>query len=331
MPEPTVSIVAVVRGEPDRRLDAMVRSCAAQRWTGPIELLVAASPEEVAGVEKHLTGWNHGEARVVPNPGGRRSVGLNRAIDEATGDVVVRVDARSTLPPEHVQLVVERLASEPHIGVVGGVQWPTARVGAGTVAEGIALALRNPWLMGGAAYRRPGASGEVDTVYLGAFRRDEVAALRFDETLDANEDFELCQRYRQRGQVVWLEEALVVPYEPRESLVDLSAQYQAFGRAKVDMWRRTGSRANARQRLALVGAAVALLGLAASIRAPRRLITASVAVGCAIAASDTRSDVRASPAARLVAVIAQCVLQVSWSYGCARQLAVGSQPRGRRL
>lgn len=321
------SIVGVVRGEPDARLNRMIAACESQTWSGPIELVLAAPPDEVETTERLLVGWSRGTVRVVPNPGGRRTPGLNRAVDAASGAVVVRVDARSVVPPDYVQLVVERLQSDSSVGVVGGVQWSTPTPSAGTVARGIALALRNRWLLGGAAYRRPGNSGPVDTVYLGAFRREELVALRYDESLDANEDYELCQRYAAIGRTVWLERDLIIGYEPRGSYRGLSAQYDAFGRAKVDMWRQSNGRPNLRQTVAL-----GLVGLAgmvgvSQLRHPRRLVAVVAATGAVYASTDLATEAdSAGVAVRAASVAAHFVIHISWVAGIARGLA-GPNPQ----
>ena len=144
---------------------------------------------------------------MLENPGGSRTVGLNRCIDAALGEYVVRVDARSVLAPDHVRRTIARLAADSTVGVVGGHQIPWTPDPATARAAGIERALRNRWLLGNADYRDPAASGPTDTVYLGSFRTAELRRLRYDEALTANEDFDLCRRIRDAGRRVWLEPA----------------------------------------------------------------------------------------------------------------------------
>jgi GT2 family glycosyltransferase len=275
-------VVLVARDEPLERIDRALASVAAQDYDGPVEILVA-SPDPVA------------VGRWVPNPTGGRSAGLNLGIASAAGEIVCRVDARTQLPTNYIRLCVDRLR-DPSVGVVGGGQRAVA--GDNTRrARRIARALRNPWLLGGASYRRPGANGPTDTVYLGAFRRADLLAVGgYDEALDANEDFELCQRFRRAGFTVWLE-ACDVDYEARTSLRAVWHQYVAFGRSKVRYWRRTGERPNVRQLVAIAGAPAAPLLLAYD--------AASAAIVCgwlfgvfaeAIRRSPTSDRARPSPA-----------------------------------
>ncbi len=250
MSEPTVSVVLVARGEPADRLAVALRAVAAQDYAGHVEVIVATPAEDRACVPPGAV-W-------VDNPGGRRSAGLNRAIAAASGEIICRVDARTRVPTDYVRRCVERLRADDHVGVVGGVQLPIAG-SADRVGRGIARALRNPWALGGADYRRLGRSGPTDTVYLGAFRRGDVVDVGgFDEALDANEDFELWQRFRRAGLVVWLED-IAVEYEARARLASVWRQYVAFGRSKVRYWRATGDRPNRRQWLALALAPLAVV------------------------------------------------------------------------
>ena len=245
--EPTVTVVCVARGEPADRLARAAASVAAQSYRGEIELVVAAPISDRHALPTGV--------RWVDNPGGGRSAGLNAAVALAKGDVVCRVDARSQLPTDYVRRCVDRLQQDASVAVVGGIQRPAA-VSGDRVARGIARALRNRWVLGGADYRCPGRCGRTDTVYLGAFRRHDLDAVGgWDETLEANEDFELCQRFRATGATVWLED-VEVDYEPRARLGELAKQYVAFGRSKVRYWRRTGNRPNRRQWVALLGAPV---------------------------------------------------------------------------
>ena len=209
-----VSVVATVFDEPTDRLERLLASLAAQEDVGSVEFVIATPirDSDRFGLAPHGVVT---KVVVVDNPSGDRSSGLNRAIAATTRPIVCRADARSSLGRKHLALCHERLIADAEVGIVGGMQLPVPG-GRSVVARGIARALANPWLLGGAKYRRRGAGGPADTVYLGCFRRAELEALgAYDERLAANEDFDLAQRYRQTGQVVWLEEGLEVPYEPR--------------------------------------------------------------------------------------------------------------------
>jgi len=291
-PDPTsrlVSVLVVARGEPRARLERLLRALDQQQGRVRLEVLLAVPPDEHAALAGLHRAIGHGavsSARLVANPGGARCTGLNRALRVARGDVVARADARSHPPPDYVARAVARLDAAPGVGVVGGVQRPVC-VADGVAARGIARALRNPWLLGGATYRRPGGGGEADTAYLGAFRTAGLRALGgWDERLAANEDFDLCARYRAAGAAVWVEPGLEVPYEPRASHRELWRQYHAFGDAKARYWRTAGAAPNRRQVTALAGAAAALGVSALVARRPRRGLALGVGALALLAAAD---------------------------------------------
>lgn len=295
-----VAVVMVVRDEPLERMTRALDALAAQRGVDAFPVFIAAPDVDPSAEPAALAHGAVREVVQVANPTGARCAGLNRAVAATDADVVVRVDARSCLRPDHVARCLARLGCDPDVGVVGGVQWPKLPLGhTGVVGRGAVRSLRNRWLLGNASYRRPGAEGAVDTVYLGAFRRAELVALGgFDERLEANEDFDLCARYRESGRTVWLERDLVVDYEPRVGTVELFEQYRAFGEAKVTYWRSTCSTPNSRQWLALGLTGAVFTTMLASASRPRRLVGLAVGGLGAVAAIDHVAD----PAERSLAV-----------------------------
>lgn len=175
-----------------------------------------------------------GRVRVVDNPDGSTPAALNRGIAATSGPVIVRVDAQARVPADHVRRVLALLA---HPGAVnaGGRQVPTAERG---FAAAVAAAMRSPLGSGGAAYRHGGAVRPVDTVYLGAYRRDALAAVGgFDEAFLRNQDAEANERLRRAGGTVWLDPGLEVSYRPRGTPGALWRQYRDYGR-----WRRATAR-----------------------------------------------------------------------------------------
>ena len=325
---PDVSVLLVTRREPIVRLRRVLDALAAQAGAGTLELLIAAPPDEHPALAGLPTRGAVQRVTLVANLDGRRSAGLNRALDRARAATVVRVDARSVPPPDYVARCVARLAANPAIGVVGAIQRPAAHA-PDPGARGIARALRNPWLLGGAPYRRTGGGGPADTAYLGAFRRRELVAVGgYDERLDANEDFDLCARYRAEGREVWVEPGLEVEYEPRGTHRELWAQYRAFGEAKVRYWQATGQRPNRRQGVALGGAVAATIAGVVVSRRPRRLVTALLVGLGALALVDHSVDPEERDVATRVAAIgAYATFLTGWCCGIARGLARGADPR----
>lgn len=244
---------------------------------------------------------------VVDNPLRRTSSGLNRALDAAAGDFVVRVDARSRIQATYVSTCVAVLTERPEVGVVGGAQVAVPRSTA-PVHQAIARALANRLTMGLSRYRRTATSGPADTVWMGAFRRDELRRLGgWNEAVALNEDFELNQRYRRAGKLVWFEASLRSRYLPRQSFDELGRQYFRFGHVKGTWWAR-GEPLLPRHALLLAAPPVYAGVVAAVVRRlgpPAAVATAAAGVlGLdAIGADETASlPVRALSSAAIVTI-----------------------------
>jgi len=175
--------------------------------------------------------------RVVLNSARTIPSGLNQAIRESHGEIIVRLDAHSIPITEYVERCVA--AHESGKGEnVGGV-WEI-RAGAETwIANSISFAAAHPLGVGDAMYRLNAKAGAVDTVPFGSFRRslvDKIGA--FDETLLANEDYEFNTRVRESGGTVWLDPSIRSVYFSRSTLGKLATQYWRYGFWKFKMLQR---------------------------------------------------------------------------------------------
>lgn len=175
--------------------------------------------------------------RVVNNSARTIPSGLNQAIRESRGEIIVRLDAHSMPIPQYVERCVSALESGKGDNV-GGV-WEI-RAGAETwIAESISFAAAHPLGVGDAMYRLNANAGAVDTVPFGSFHRsliDRIGA--FDETLLANEDYEFNTRVRESGGTVWLDPAIRSVYFSRSTFGKLAVQYWRYGFWKLKMLKR---------------------------------------------------------------------------------------------
>jgi glycosyltransferase involved in cell wall biosynthesis len=175
--------------------------------------------------------------RVVDNSARTIPSGLNQAIRESGGEIIVRLDAHSMPISEYVERCVSALEAGKGENV-GGV-WDI-RAGADTwIAESISLAAAHPLGVGDAMYRLNAKAGAVDTVPFGSFRRSLIERIgAFDETLLSNEDYEFNTRVRESGGTVWLDPAIRSVYFSRSTLKKLAVQYWRYGFWKLKMLRR---------------------------------------------------------------------------------------------
>ena len=225
--KPPVSVVVPTRND-DLSLPAALEAVFNQDYAGEIEVLVADGSDGTS--TEQLLRERYPQVRLVPNPDKTTPSALNRAIAVAKYDVIARCDARSVFPEHYISRAIDTLR-RTGAATVGGRQ---NAVGRSLFERTVGLATTT-WLgVGDARYRLGGREGPTDTVYLGVFRRDALAAVGgFDETLLRNQDYELNWRLRESGETVWFDPELVVDYQPRRSWAGLARQYFDYG-----MWKR---------------------------------------------------------------------------------------------
>ena len=173
--------------------------------------------------------------RVLDNPEQIVSTGLNRAIREAEGEIIIRMDAHSLYAPDYVRSCVEVL-HETKADNVGG---PALTRADGYLARAIAYAFQTSFARGGAKFRDPRYEGPVDTVAYGCWHKATLERLgMFDEKLVRSQDYELNTRIITRGGTVWRSPKIASWYRPRATLAGLFWQYFQYGFWKVAVIRK---------------------------------------------------------------------------------------------
>jgi succinoglycan biosynthesis protein ExoA len=312
---PSVSIVIPVRNEADT-IEATLNSCVQQTYDGSLEVIVAdaMSVDGTRDMVEHF-GIEHA-VRLVDNPDRTTPAGLNRAIEASGADVIVRCDAHSVLPDGYVTDAVRTFA-RTGAGNVGGIQ---RAVGTTPLQRGIAAAMTNPLGVGDAKFHRGGASGAVDTVYLGVYPRkvlEEVGG--FDESLLRNQDYELNVRIRHAGYTVWFDPQLVVDYQPRASLSALWRQYNDYGQGKRRVIMKHPSSIKPRQAappILVIGLAASVVSLATPVRRGGTAVLVGYATALGVAGVYEAAKRRDSAA--LFAAPAIGVMHIAWGLGFLR-------------
>jgi glycosyltransferase involved in cell wall biosynthesis len=324
---PLVSVVIPAKDEA-RWIEDCLESLAGQDFPlSMIEIFVivdASSDDDTDALAKSfLDDHQFARSEVVLSPGGGTPGNLNAGLAMARGEVLCRVDARSRIPSNYVRTCVDLLLSHPDVVVTGGAQIAIPsrddRVGAG-----IARALNNRFAMGWSRYRRAATSGSADTVYLGAFRTQELRrAGGWSAEFPTNQDFELNRRLAAYGDI-WFDASIPVEYIPRPSIRSLHRQYVRFGRWKVRYWRRTGDRPRPRQLVLAIGPPLLTAGAVIAVaRLPvrARWCTVGVGVGLACLAELAGSDRHeADPAVHLCAGAAIAAVGTGWLRGLWSEL-----------
>jgi glycosyltransferase involved in cell wall biosynthesis len=253
--------------------------------------------------------------KVVDNPKRIIPAGLNRAIEQASGDVIIRLDAHSVPQPTYVARCIEVLENTGAANVGGA--WDIRPLDARWIARSIARVASHPFGAGDARYRYIGKAGEVDTVPFGAFRRAWVERVGYyDESLLSNEDYEYNHRIIRAGGRIWFDPSIRSIYYARGDLVSLSRQYIRYGFWKARMLLRNPQSLRWRQALpALFFLTLAgLLGFGIFFRGARILlgvywgIYSAFTIGAAIVESIRHGD----PALLLGMPLAFWTMHISW-------------------
>lgn len=225
-----ISFVMPVRDE-EQYLETAVASVFAQEVPGEMELVLAIAPskDKTMEVARSLAKKYGSALQIVENPKSITPVALNLAIEKSKYEVVLRVDAHSELSAGYAKLAVEIL-NQTGAGNVGGMMVAKGKT---DLQSSIAFAYNNRIGLGGGSFHLGGKAGEVETVYLGVFRKavlDELGG--FSETWVRGQDWELNQRIKKAGHKVWFDPRLQVGYYPRSTVAELAKQF-----FKTGVWR----------------------------------------------------------------------------------------------
>jgi len=233
-PKRQISIILPILNEAVH-LEESIHSILSQDYLGDIEVVLAIGPSH-DGTEDIASSLAKQDSRVVvvANPTGRTAAGLNLAVAATKYSIIVRVDGHSKIPNNYLSLAYEILKETGAVNV-GGIM---AAEGHTLFERSVARAMRSPLGVGASRFHTGGGAASVDTVYLGAFRKQALVAVGgFDERFTRAQDWELNYRLRTAGGTIFFDPRLVVTYRPRSTVIALAKQYFEYGR-----WRRVVSR-----------------------------------------------------------------------------------------
>jgi glycosyltransferase involved in cell wall biosynthesis len=261
---PFVSVVMPVRNEASF-IERSVGSVLAQDYPADrLEILVAdgrstdATRAVLSGISAKAP-----RVRLIDNPEGIVATGLNRALREARGEVIVRVDGHCEIAPDYVSRCVAHLEDRT-IHAVGG---PLETIGETVRARAIAAAMSSWFGVGGSAFRTVRDRALItDTVAFPGYRREVMdRAGEFDEELVRNQDDEYNYRLRKMGARILLAPDVRARYYSRSSFASLWRQYLQYGYWKVRVMQKHPRQMQPRQFAPPV--LVTALGVAALVAA----------------------------------------------------------------
>jgi succinoglycan biosynthesis protein ExoA len=226
-----VTVIIPIRNEEDsihRSLDTVL----AQEYPPRrMEILIAdgMSNDKTREIIESLT-LDHSNVKLLDNPGRIVPTGLNAALQQAKGEIIIRVDGHTTIAPDYVSQCVQTL-ERTQADNVGGRMNAT---GKNTFGKAVALATSTPFGVGGGRFHYSDQEEWVDTVYMGAWPRKVFEKIGlFDEELVRDQDDEFNYRLRAAGGKILLNPDIKSEYTVRSNPRSLWRQYFQYGYWKV--------------------------------------------------------------------------------------------------
>jgi len=224
-----VTVISTVLNEQASIRRLMDSLLAQTRQPDEIVIVDGGSRDEtVAEINKYM---GRLPLRVLIVPGANISQGRNRAIAEATGDLIAATDAGVRLHPRWLESLIAPFEASPELQVVSGFFLPDPQ---------------SPFEVAMGATVLPALDDIHPDHFLPssrsvAFRREAWQAVGgYPEWLDYCEDLVFDLRLRARyGTFGWAPDA-VAYFRPRSSLCAFFLQYYRYARGdgKADLWRR---------------------------------------------------------------------------------------------
>lgn len=195
---PLVTVIIRTKNRPALLAEAL-QSVAAQTYPN-IEIIVVNDGGE--DVSEIIRPFDTDGAAIVPlqfSESAGRSKAANAGLEKATGEYIAFLDDDDWLEPEHIQLLLELLESQPHddcIAAYSGVRCIDQETGASIKLfnqpyNPAALKLENYIPIHAVLFRRSAIEGP--------------AACRFDEAFDLFEDWDFWLQLQACGKFVWNE------------------------------------------------------------------------------------------------------------------------------
>ncbi|NLE96836.1 MAG: glycosyltransferase family 2 protein [Propionibacterium sp.] len=317
----SVSVVMPVRNE-ELHLTAAVERVLAQEFDGELEIIIAVGPsrDDTLAIAHSLAAGDE-RISVVDNPSGFTPAGLNRAIEHASHDVIVRVDGHGELSPGYIARAVA-LLEETGAANVGGVM---DAVGRTPFERAVAASYNSPYGLGGGGFHHKDTpAGPADTVFLGVFRRHALEDVGgFDETMHRAQDWELNYRLRRAGHLIYFCPDLHVTYRPRSTYRALAKQFFLTGNWRREVVRRHPETASLRYLappvaviLGFGGLGAGIVGLLLRFRWAGLLLVAPTVYCLFILLATVK--IPADPAAKLRLPFVLAVMHACWGVGFLR-------------
>jgi len=185
-----------------------------------------------------IASFTDANIHLIDNPDKIVPFALNKAIPLCKGEFIVRLDAHTEY---HKDYFTEILATfeKTDASIVGG---PMIAAGETPTQRAVAYCTSTSFGVGNSKFHDSAYEGYVDSVYLGAWRREIFDELGlFDTRLKRNQDDEFHYRAKSKGHKIYLNPSIKSKYYPRDTFAKLFKQYHQYGLYKPMVLRKIKS------------------------------------------------------------------------------------------
>lgn len=202
---------------------------------------------------------------LIDNPERVVPYAMNRGIEVANGDIIIRLDAHAIYPQNYFSYLVDNLnkLGADNVGAV----CRTLPANDSVKCKAIAAALSSSFGMGN-SYFRIGAKDimQVDTVPFGCYKKEVFDRIGlYDNDLVRNQDDELNARLIKNGGKIYLLPDLVIDYFARDSIKKTGKMFYQYGLYKPLVNKKLGAPATIRQFFPVFFVLGLILGLPLSL------------------------------------------------------------------
>jgi len=235
---PFVTVIMPIRNEAHVIANTLGRVLAQDYPADCIEILIAdgmSTDNTREIIARSASQRPQYDIRVLDNPGRIVPTGINIALQQAKGEIIIRVDGHTEIAPDYVRQCVETLQRTGADNAGGRMN----AVGGNLFGKVVALATSTPFGIGGGRFHYSEEEEWVDTVYMGAWPRTVFDAIGFfDEELVRDQDDEFNYRLRAHGGKILLCPKIKSVYAVRSNPQALWRQYYQYGFWKVRVFQK---------------------------------------------------------------------------------------------
>lgn len=221
----------------EKKIGEVIQSVINQDFRGSIEMVIVDgnSTDNTVPIIKQFSRNlpANRSIKLLPNPRRFIPVALNIACENATYDLIVRLDGHTQAPLNYVSESLKALKAINYHGATGG-RCDIQASDSTRMAKAISIGVSHPLGVGNALYRTLKGDLDkfidVDTVPFGAFTKELWQNLGgYDEALLFDEDYDFNYRIRAKGYRMVMNTKIVLKYYARKDLATLFTQYYRYG------------------------------------------------------------------------------------------------------